>query len=62
MNSVSPSDRRQHGEVDPMAPMSKRRRRFFLLWTCLFTVWAVAMVAIASVMPDLYYYSYYSVD
>lgn len=62
MNSVSQSDGPQPTEVSPMVRMSKRRQRFFFLWTVLFAVWAVAMVSIASVMPDLYYYSYYSVD
>lgn len=43
-------------------PNTALRRRFFVTWTVLVGIWAGLMVAIASVMPDMYYYSYYSVD
>lgn len=58
----TPVDTARPGE-DPLASrISKPRRRFFLVWAGLFVIWAAVMVAIASAMPDLYYYSYYSVD
>ena len=39
-----------------------RRQRFYVVWACLLTVWIAVIGAIAATMPDLYFYSYYSVD
>ena len=43
--------------------VSPRRRRGYVVLVVLLTVWAAALVALAlTVMPDAYWYSYFSVD